>query len=1163
MSDATPRRTRPRNPFLSPAVAVMNRLKYPQKFLLISLLFAAALGLVMTFLLKELGDRIEFTRKETLGSRYLRPLVPLLREGGEARRLYRAFIAGDRAVRPALLGKLSDMEALLAQVEAIDREIGGDLNSTTKLGLLRKNWDYLKREVELPETRAGDRLLAELGDEIRDLFSHVGNTSNLILDPDLDTYYLMDAILLKLPEGQRLLLRAGFEGEEILARKTLSPQEREQFLVLTGLIRSNLKASRDGAGVAFQNNPSKTLQPRLEKAYDDFVGLVNAYLDTLDREIVNARPLQMTPPALVLATGRPLVANQDLWNKVVVELDELMTARIQRAEDRRRIAWISTALVLALVAYLMVGFYSAVMRTVHDLEEASQRMQGEDPGAPIALQTKDELGRVTQSFNAIAQRLRREWEQAHEENARARAAEARLLESEERTRLIVQSALDAAVAIDGGGVIVDWNPQAAAIFGWSREEALGRRLSELIVPQAHRPAHEAGLRKFAQTGEGPVLNKRIEIAALRRDGAEFPIELSITPIRSPRGTTFSAFVRDITERKQAERELKEAKEEAEAANTAKSEFLASMSHELRTPLNSVIGFSTVLLKGKGKTLSAQEAAYLERILDNGKHLLGLINSILDLSKVEAGKIELNVVEVDLGALVRETIAQLEGRTVDKDVRLRAEVPDPVAPFRTDPEKLKQVLINLVGNALKFTEHGSVTVRVVAEGPHARPVRIEVQDTGVGIPKEMHGRIFEAFQQADTGKARKYEGTGLGLTISRSLCTLMGYRIDVASEVGKGSTFSILLGTRETKSTTVRRPTREEPAAPPGALRDRLILVVDDEEDSRFLLRQYIADCGCRVAEATAGPEAVRIAKEIRPDLITLDLMMPGMDGFQTLRGLKADAALRDIPVVVVSIVGRENRGTIFGAADVLNKPVSKEEICSVIRRNVRPGKNRVLVVDDDEGARQMITAALEGEPVEVRTAENGQDALLKMEEFPPDVVVLDLVMPVMDGMGYLDAIRRTPRWSSLPVVVATSKDLTSGELRQLEASVTFVLRKGDELRADLQRVIRGMLDGKRRPAGERIRVRVRKMVADMVPGFLENRRQDVKLILEAVARGDFEPVRVAGHNMKGVGSSYGFEPITEIGRRLEDAAKERAADEIRRQAAALGDYLDRVDVVPE
>ncbi len=457
----------------------------------------------------------------------------------------------------------------------------------------------------------------------------------------------------------------------------------------------------------------------------------------------------------------------------------------------------------------------------------------------------------------------------------------------------------------------------------------------------------------------------------------------------------------------------------------------------------------------------------------------------------------------------------------------------------------------------------MTVRVAVEGEGARPVRIEVQDTGVGIPREMHARIFEAFQQADTGKARKFEGTGLGLTISRSLCTLMGYRIDVSSEPGTGSTFRIHLGPREGKVTTIRRPAA--PAAErPGLLRDRLVLVVDDEEDSRVLLRQYVADCGCRVAEVASGAEAIRAAKELRPDLVTLDLMMPGMDGWETLRSLKADPSLRGIPVVVVSIVGRENRGTIFGAADLLSKPVSREELCAVIRRNVKPGRNRVLVVDDDEGARRMIADYLEDEPVEVRTAENGQDALVRMEEAAPDVVVLDLMMPVMDGMGFLGAIRRDPRWAGLPVIVATSKDLSMQEIRQLEASVSVVLRKGDELRADLLRVIRSMLGSSPRPSGDgRITVRVRKMVADMVPGFLEHRRQDVKAIREAVDRGDFEAVRVAGHNMKGVGTSYGFEPITEIGRRLEESARAGAAEEVRRQAAALADYLDRVEVVPE
>jgi PAS domain S-box-containing protein len=1154
------RKARQKSALLRPAVALMNRLTYPRKFFLISLFFLAPLALVMFFLLQELGERIDFTKKEIIGTRYLRPMVKLFLDAGEARRRVRVFHRGDKTAHSDVVQLLSVIDQDLKAVGGVDKELGESLKSTPKFGVLMNNWDYLKKETFTAKDQA-DILYAKFLQDIHDLYSLVGDESNLILDPDLDTYYLMDAILLKLHDGQDLLMKLAMDSEYFAFKKSMTPDERADFTVLLGKIRSNVDDSRKGAERCFANNPSGTAKPKLEKPYDDFVKVTTASLDKLDREVTAD------------VVKEPLKMSATLWDQVVVELDQLMNARVEKHERRRSIAWASTLLVLAGVGYLWIAFYAAVMGTVDDLERASQRMLGADPGQEIVLEAHDEMGRVTRSFNAIAQRLRREWEQATQDNARARAAEASLLESEERTRLIIQSALDAVITIDAEGKVVEWNPQAAAIFGWTRQETVGKQLASLIIPQKDRAAHHAGLKRFAATGEGPLLNRRIEVLALRRNGTEFPVEVSIAPLSTGKGGGFSAFLRDITERKRSEEELRAAKVSAELANHAKSEFLANMSHELRTPLNSIIGFSTVVLKGKGKHLPPQEATYIERILDNGKHLLGLINTILDLSKIEAGKVDLNVTAVDLAALVRETIAQLEGRVVDKRILLTADLPSTLAAFPTDADKLKQVLINLVGNAIKFTEKGSVTVRVVTD-PHSDVARrIDVIDTGVGIPKDMLEKIFDAFEQVESGMSRKYEGTGLGLTISRSLAGLLGCRIEVQSEMGRGSTFSLHLlpvaAHRAGNTTRIKRPEPEiqqHDEHMDAELRDKLVLVIDDEDDSRFLLRQYVSDCGCRVAEAENGADALERARQLKPDLITLDLMMPGMNGWETLRKFKSDPELFDVPVVVVSIVGSENRGTIFGAADLLNKPVNRDELCSVLRRHVRHEGGKVLVVDDDADARKVVSEYLKDENVEIQTAVDGQDALARLDRFSPDLIILDLMMPVMDGMTFLHTIRRNPKYISLPVVVATAKVLTLQETRQLESAVSVVLKKGEDLRESLQRVVTGMLRRMpRKPQApkDRILVKVRPIIADMVPGFLTSRRKDVESIREALDRDEMEKIRVLGHNMKGIGSSYGFPPITEIGRKLEEASSAGSKDVIKKLAAELADYLDRVEVTTE
>jgi len=392
----------------------------------------------------------------------------------------------------------------------------------------------------------------------------------------------------------------------------------------------------------------------------------------------------------------------------------------------------------------------------------------------------------------------------------------------------------------------------------------------------------------------------------------------------------------------------------------------------------------------------------------------------------------------------------------------------MAPLETDAGKLKQVIINLIGNALKFTKRGSVTVRIEVEPQSRQPRRIEVIDTGIGIRPDRLAAVFEAFQQADSSTARKYGGTGLGLTISKALCELMGYQIAVSSEVGKGTTFSVELPTAakpkappaeapaiETGAPALPSPERPKPVPELAPLKDKLVLVVDDEADSRILLTNLTEECGCRVITADSGEQALRRAREVRPDLILLDLRMPQMDGWQVLTALKADPELQNIPVVVASIVARENRGTLFGAVDVLQKPVLREDLLRVLKACPRA---KVLVVEDSDLDRCLIMECLEGERIELRTAANGREALQLLETFAPDLVLLDLLMPEMDGMSFLDLLRRDPRHENLPVFIVTAKELDPQEKQRLSRLAQAVLKKAEDLGTDLRRVLHAQLN---------------------------------------------------------------------------------------------------------
>jgi PAS domain S-box-containing protein len=609
-----------------------------------------------------------------------------------------------------------------------------------------------------------------------------------------------------------------------------------------------------------------------------------------------------------------------------------------------------------------------------------------------------------------------------------------------------------------GVIVIDsqWQPRfannaAVDILGPSVLVDTGERPLPLFRVGEQRPYTQADT-PLARALAGET--STIDDAEVHLQHRSVPLQVSAAPIYDASGRiayVIAAFS-DITERRRTEEALRTAKDAAEAASRTKSDFLARMSHELRTPLNSVIGFANILLKNKAGNLREQDTAYLDRILENGKHLLLLINDILDLSKIEAGKIQVEKDSVDIRQLITNIVSHFEAQPKSATVHMRTVLPAELEPVFTDAARLRQILTNLVSNAVKFTEQGTVTVTIEVAAGSRRAARIRVQDTGIGIAEDRLDAIFDAFEQAESSTSRKYGGTGLGLPISRALCELLGYKLSVRSRVGFGTEFVVDMLPGETLETHSGIANRGRVAST-----DRLVLIVDDESDSRVLLSHYVEEFGCRAVATHSPSNALQLARELRPDLITLDLMMPELNGWDVLAALKADPELADIPVIVVSIIAHESRGSLLGALDLIQKPVDRDKLYTVLRRNLGSPHSRVLIVEDNPDSRRLLSDMLESMVAEIRTANNGKEALAVLREFEPDLVITDLLMPVMDGMTFLEVFRGTPRFAHVPVIVVSAKDITSDERERLDRHTAAVLRKGNALESDLRRMLGSIL----------------------------------------------------------------------------------------------------------
>ena len=617
-------------------------------------------------------------------------------------------------------------------------------------------------------------------------------------------------------------------------------------------------------------------------------------------------------------------------------------------------------------------------------------------------------------------------------------AEKQLREDEERFRAIDAAApVGLIIVSENDQNVLHLNPSFCEIVGKDANALLGKPLSSIFT-ETEKSKELAGIINGTSS-------ERKEFHFRRPDGAEAYVMVSRVAL-DYRGekAVIASFV-DIHDRVQAEIELRQAKEAAESASRVKSSFLANMSHELRTPLNAIIGYSEILIEDATDRADKASMGDLEKIQAAGKHLLGLINDILDLSKIEAGRMDVYLEHVFLTRLVDEVKTIVEPMMKKNGNTLLVDCPQDIGSLQTDLTKLKQSIINLLSNAAKFTKNGTVTLRLARETRDGAPwVKFEVIDSGIGMTDEQMGRLFQAFTQADSSTTRNFGGTGLGLTITRHFCAMLGGSIEVKSKPAQGSTFIIVLPDRATKVMAEDGLDGDHPAVRhepvPG---DIHVLVVDDDPAVHDVLAATLGKEGYQITHAKDGIEALHLMRTHPPDVVTLDVMMPKMDGWSVLGIMKSEPQLAHIPVIMLTIVDHRNLGFSLGASEYMTKPIDRNRLIALIEKfAVSRRDGTVLVIDDDPDVRAMVKATIDDVGMKATTVANGKAALDWLASHPqPALVLLDLMMPKMDGFEFLERVRQNPHYVDLPIVVLTAKELTDNERSYLAERTLLVLSK--------------------------------------------------------------------------------------------------------------------------
>jgi PAS domain S-box-containing protein len=795
------------------------------------------------------------------------------------------------------------------------------------------------------------------------------------------------------------------------------------------------------------------------------------------------------------------------------------------ARDFRTKAIITALLALLVTALLALWYARHVADTLGEVTLAARGLAEGDLNQRITLRSKDELGQMADAFrsliahlgrlsgvaNAVAHgdrtvevepqsehdtlgiAIRQMAHDVRERETQLIAAEEQVRRSETHFRSLIENATDIITVLDHTQTIRYESPSVQRVLGFESTELVGQEFRAFVHPDDGAAVTEA----FDRVLANPDVPQSVEFRFRHRYDVWRILEGVGTRVLDANGNaTIVLNSRDVTRRKEAEEAVRQARDQLEErvaertnelqtanaelaeahdaaleASQAKSAFLANMSHELRTPLNAIISFSEILQEDAEEAGQEDFIPDLEEIHTAGKHLLALINDILDLSKIEAGKMELYLESFQVDELLRGVTSIVQPLMDKNGNTLVVETSDDLGTMHADQTKVRQTLLNLLSNAAKFTDHGTVTLDVRREARDAGDwLTFRVIDSGIGMTAEQMERLFQAFSQADASTTRKYGGTGLGLAISRRFCQMMGGDVTVASDYGHGSTFTIELPAAVEEPKTATAPALDGAAPEPPARADSpvrapllagsipTVLVIDDDPIARDIVQRHLQGEGFQIITAASGEEGLQLARAAHPAAITLDVLMPGMDGWAVLAALKADPALADIPTIMLTMLDDNSLGYALGASEFITKPVERDRLLTVLAKHLgAPGSAPVLVVEDNGPTREALRRTLEREGWAVDDAANGRVALERVAARRPALILLDLEMPEMDGFEFLAALRQEPAYHDIPVVVVTAMDLTAEDRARLNGHVEKIVQKGayerDQLLAEVRALI--------------------------------------------------------------------------------------------------------------